>query len=287
MKALFQKTIDFILYSNIFIGVCAVALTLTNELTVDGEIRFDDSCWFIFASTVFTYSYLKAGSGKNIFGTGHRDWAARNNQLSRNILLLSLIATACFFWLLPYETKLIVAGLAVFTAFYGFFDIPFIKPKRKLRDFGILKTLFVALVWSVTTVIVPLHGNHLAPDMMVFLLLRRFLFIVALTLVFEIKDLGSDLKSGIKTVPMLAGVANTKLLAQFILLALIVINVVQYFFFDVSMVNMLAVNLSLLVSVFSIQPLKEETPEIWYYLVIDGMMILQFVFVYLATKCIA
>lgn len=282
-----RAALDFILYSNIFIGVCAVALTFTNQLTIEGEIKFDTSCWFVLFATIFTYSYLKfSGSETVIPSTGHRYWAAKHNQLSKNILLLSLVVTVCFFFLLKLNTEIIVAVLASFTALYGFVNIPFTNPKRKLRDFGLLKTLFVAIVWSVTTVIVPLENSFVEPGMLVFLLLRRFLFIVALTMVFEIKDMKGDSEYGLKTLPMIFGVSNTKLVAQLILFLLMLINLIQYFFFDISLKNMLAVNLSLIVSIFCIQPLKEETPEIWYYLVLDGMMILQFVFVFIGTKCL-
>ena len=284
MKQL-RAAIDILLYSNIFIGICAVALTFTNQLTVEGEIKFDNSCWFVLFSTIFTYCYLKFGNAEKIPPTtGHRYWAKENNQLSKNILLLSLLASGCFFWLLNSNTKIIVLILAALTALYGFVDIPFTNPKRKLRDLGLFKTLFVAIVWSVTTVIVPLENSFVEHAMLVFLLLRRFLFIVALTVVFEIKDMKGDEDYGLKTLPLMFGVSGTKLIAQLILFALMLINLVQYFFFDISMMNMLAVNLSLLVSILCIQPLKEETPELWYYLVLDGMMILQFVFVFIANK---
>lgn len=280
-----RKLIDFILYSNIFIGLCAVALALTNQLTVEGNMRWDNTCWFVFFATVFTYCYLKFGEPQSAnSGTGHRAWAANNSQLSKNIMLSSLLATGGFFLTLSWDNKFTVLVLAAFTALYGFVDVPFLKHKRKLRDFGLLKTLFVAIVWSVTTVIVPLDGSFVEPSMMAFLLLRRFLFVMALTMVFEIKDMKGDEAHGIKTIPLLIGVSNTKLAAQLMLLLLIGINLVQYFFFDISAVNMMAVNLSLLVSIFCIQPLHEETSEEWYYFVLDGMMILQFVFVDVATN---
>lgn len=284
MKPL-QKVIDFILYSNLFIGLCAVALALTNQLTVEGYMRWDNTCWFVFFATVFTYSYLKFGESQSEnSGTGHRAWAANNSQLSKNILLLSLLATGGFFLTLSWDNKFTVLVLAAFTALYGFVDVPFLKHKRKLRDFGLFKTLFVAIVWSVTTVIVPLGSSFVEPDMMAFLLLRRFLFVMGLTMVFEIKDMKGDEAHGIKTIPLLIGVSNTKLAAQLMLLALIGINLLQYFFFDITAMNMMAVNLSLLVSIFCIQPLHEETSEQWYYFVLDGMMVLQFIFVYVATK---
>ena len=284
MKQL-QKAIDFILYSNLFIGLCAVALAFTNLLTVEGNFEWDNTTWFVFSATVFTYSYLKfstpqSGNSAN----SHRNWAAGNVQLSRNIMLLSVIATICFFFWLDTDNKITVLILGTFTALYGFVDIPFIKPKLKLRDFGLLKTLFVAIVWSVTTVLIPLDGVTVEPAMMFFLLIRRFLFVLALTMVFEIKDIKDDEAHGLTTIPILAGVSNTKLFAQLILLGLMIINVVQYFFYDITLANMLAVNLSLLVSVFCIQPLSVETGAVWYFVVVDGMMILQFIFVFVATK---
>jgi 4-hydroxybenzoate polyprenyltransferase len=280
-----RTIIDALVYSNVFIALCAIALTFTNQLTVGGEIHFDYSCWFIFFSTIFTYTYLKIISSPGVvIDTGHRSWAAENAQLSRNILLISLVATIGFFFKLSGNVKLIVVVLGLVTAFYGFVTIPFSKPKMRLRDLGYVKTLFVAIVWSVTTVVVPLGDNDVSPDLMIFLLLRRFIFVLALTMVFEVKDMTGDKANNLKTLPLAMGISNTKLLAQALLLLLIIINLIQYFFFSIPLSNMVAVNLSLLLSICCIQPVREETGDLWYYLVLDGMMLVQFIFVYLGAK---
>ncbi|HWB62221.1 MAG TPA: hypothetical protein VG603_01835, partial [Chitinophagales bacterium] len=272
-----RKLLDTVLYSNVFIGLCAVGLVLANQLTVSSEMHFDISCWFVFFSTVFTYSYLKITNTDDVYETTHRNWAAEHQQLARNIMLLSLIAAAAFFLKLPTTVKWEVVGIGLFTAFYGFVEIPFVNPPVKLRRFGLAKTLFVAIVWSVTTVLVPMYSYHLQTDMMVFLLIRRFLFLLALTIAFEVKDIQGDMEYNLRTIPLVVGITNTKLLAQGILLLLIIINVIQYVFFDIGFSNMLAVNLSLVVSILCIQPVGENTHDKWYYLVLDGMMILQFV----------
>ena len=234
---------------------------------------------------MFTYSFLKfRGSSATASETSHRTWAQENPQLSKNILLITLVVAVSFFFMLDRQQQIIAGLLASFTAFYGMVDIPFLKPAKKLRDFGLFKTLFVAIVWSVTTVVIPLSGTFVENDIMVFLLLRRFLFLLALTIAFEIKDLKSDEEYQLQTIPMRLGVSNTKLLAQGILFLLMLLNLVQYFFFTIPLSNMLAVNLSLLVSILCIQPLHEDSPDWWYYFVLDGMMILQFLFVYLATN---
>lgn len=242
MKALL-KLKDFILYSNIFIGLCALALALTNQVTVEGEIHFNNTYLFVFFSTLFTYSFLKfRRTGEVTHNTSHRKWAQDNLQLSKNILVITLVATVSFFFMLNSQQQIIVGVLALVTLFYGFVDIPLLKSAKKLRDFGLLKTFFVALVWSVTTVAVPLSSTFVETDMLIFLLLRRFLFVMALTIVFEIKDLKSDEEYNLQTIPMRLGISNTKLLAQGILFLLMLINSVQYFFFDVSLMNMLAVD---------------------------------------------
>ena len=134
--------------------------------------------------------------------------------------------------------------------------------------------------------LVPLGDTCVENDMIVFLILRRFLFILALTIPFEIKDMAADKEHNLKTISLTYGISNTKLLAQGILFLLMIVLTVQYFFFVVSLSNMLAINFSLLISIFCIQPINEETQDWWYYVVLDGMMILQFVFVYVATKCL-
>lgn len=282
---LLKRIYGILIYSNVFIAFCALALVLANQLTVEGSMHLNANSLFVFFSTLFTYSYLKfraADAGKE--ETEHGLWYKSNEQLSKNILLISLLCTVALFFMLSTTVMMVVVVLALVTALYGFSPIPFTQPQRQLRDFGLLKTLFVALVWSVSTVVVPLADTGLDTEMMVFLLLRRFLFVLALTMVFEIKDLKHDEASNLQTLPMRIGVSNTKLLAQLILFALMVVNLLQYFFFSISLENMIAVNLSLLITVFCIQPLKEETPPLWYFATIDGMMILQFILVYIAVK---
>ena len=101
---------------------------------------------------------------------------------------------------------------------------------------------------------------------------------------FEIKDMQGDMDNGLTTLPVAIGVSNTKLLAQGILFALMILVLVQYFFFEVPLSNVIAINLSLLISIFCIQPIREESSNSWFYFVIDGMMIFQFLLVYLAAK---
>ncbi len=279
-----RKAIDFLLYSNIFIALCAVALAFTNQLIETGHIRFDSNCCFIFFATLFTYTYLKiTGTSGAVYKTVHRDWADEHKRSTRIILFLSLIATGFFFLNLSGQVQIIVLVVALVTVFYGFVPVPFTSPQKKLRDFGLFKTVFVSLAWSVTTVLVPLADNHVQPTVMVFLLFRRFLFILALIMMFEIKDMPGDLYNKLTTIPIVLGIGRTKLLSQAILLVMVTITIIQYTFFALPLWNMVAFNLSFVVSILCIQAVNENSPDEWYYLVMDGMMAVQFIFVYAAS----
>lgn len=81
---------------------------------------------------------------------------------------------------------------------------------------------------------------------------------------------------------MVLGISGTKLLAQGLLFLLVIVNVIQYAVYYFPLEGMLAINLSLLLSIICIQPVKEELSDKYYYFVLDGMMLMQFLLVYLA-----
>ncbi len=262
---------------NIFIGCCALALVFTNQLTVTGEIHFDYSAWFILSVTIFTYACLKK---LGLHQPGHYTW--QNSQIVRNELLISGMAAVCFFFLLPQQAEVVFLFLLAVTGLVGFVEVPFTRQKFKLRDLGFVKIVFVATAWSVATVIIPLSGKQVRTGLIIFLLLRSFLFVLAITMAFDIKDMEEDKQNGLDTLPLVIGVSNTKLIAQAVLFLLLSINTAEYLFFQIPFTNMIDINLSVLLAIVIVQLAEEETADWWYYFVLDGLMIAQFMMVYAA-----
>lgn len=277
-----RRFLNFLLYSNIFIAIAAVALVFTNQITVGEEPTLNAVTAFVFFATLMAYSALKfRGSQNTVYTTTHHDWAGDNPRVLLTVLVIGGLGSVVYFFHLQLRAQIIIIILAFITALYGLISLPFTGGK-KLRNFGVLKTLFVGIVWSVTTVVIPLTEHPPAASVLAFLLVRRFLFIAGLTLAFEVKDLAADEAADILTIPMLIGVKGTKIVAQLMLLVLAFITTAQYLTGEIGCSNMLAVNLSLLLSIICIQPVKKDTGDWWYYFVLDGMMILQFLLVYLA-----
>ncbi|WP_374364897.1 hypothetical protein [Cloacibacterium sp.] len=78
-----------------------------------------------------------------------------------------------------------------------------------IREFWLVKTFYVGLVWAMSLVWLPLENFHLAWFFII------FLFTSAITFPFEIRDLGRD---PFPTLPKAIGIKNTKILSVTFLL---------------------------------------------------------------------
>lgn len=96
------------------------------------------------------------------------------------------------------------------------------RPRRPLRDVPALKGVLIAAVWAGLTVGLPalVLPAPVPPTALGVLLLRRFLWILTLTLVFDLRDVAKDRAAGTRTVPLLLGERRTKWLAYLLLAGL-------------------------------------------------------------------
>ena len=93
-----------------------------------------------------------------------------------------------------------------------------------VRSVSGLKVYVIALVWSGVTVFLPLINNDIPIDTDVILTgIQRFVFIIALMLPFEIRDLQYDnLKLG--TIPQRIGIKNTKVMGLLLLICFLALE---------------------------------------------------------------
>jgi hypothetical protein len=89
---------------------------------------------------------------------------------------------------------------------------------KTLRNIEGLKIYVVGITWSIVTVLLPIKEFDLEFSEEVYLVfLQRFLFIIALILPFEIRDLSLD-SMKLKTVPQKIGTQKTKIYGFVLLL---------------------------------------------------------------------
>ena len=89
-----------------------------------------------------------------------------------------------------------------------------------LRDIPLLKIFIIAFYWTYLTIIIPVLVYNISFDSNLILnIIVRFLFVLAITIPFDIRDYSVD-DSSKKTIPQLIGLQKATILAVLILLAL-------------------------------------------------------------------
>src|SRR5207253_1891070 len=149
-----------------------------------------------------------------------------------------------------------------------------------LRNVPLVKVFLIAYVWSCVTVILPLLtvSIPILSTETVFLLLRRFFFLFALTLLFDIRDFEKDRITSTLTFPGLVGVRFTKILSLVLLLIFAGLT-----WFTESGLMLFSLELSAVIAAMVVWFSHEKRNDYYFLILADGMMLLQFLLVYLAA----
>nr|WP_215906989.1 hypothetical protein [Olleya sediminilitoris] len=165
--------------------------------------------FFNFFATITGYNFVK------YFGIAkwhHRSLAKWLKVIQVFSLLCFLLM--CFFTLkLQEETLITIAIFAVITFLYAIPFLPktwYLDTQQNLRDISGLKVYVIALVWSGVTVVLPLVNNKVAfSETVIITVAQHFVFVMALMLPFEIRDLRYD-SIKLATIPQKIGIKRTK-----------------------------------------------------------------------------
>jgi len=154
-----------------------------------------------------------------------------------------------------------------------------------LRNIPGLKQFLITLVWTMSTVLLPImeaqHAQLATISMRdtTILIAKRFLLIGALTVPFDIRDLFADRESGLKTVPVMWGEKNAYLFCQVLLagyVALLFLFRNQGFNAD-----FFALTITAFLTGWLIFKSTLEKNEYYYFFCVDGVLILQYLFLLL------
>lgn len=202
-------------HSQLFVACCSLLLGYETVLIAEAETNFA-SLALIFFATLFIYNTsrltiaIQSDEKKNLTGL---TVLGRKQHLA--LALFSLFASFMFLTQLDIPQLLIFSLTAFFSIAYM---MPFkIRNKRipGLRNNLIFKNILLSLIWSLATCLLPLSdaSGQIFSEPMIWMLVRRFLFIYALTTIFDLKDLEADKKEGIRTIARIAGNTGTRIIS--------------------------------------------------------------------------
>lgn len=209
------------IYTNFFIAVGAVAFAMANFRLLGGdafwELRY---LWLtIGAATMLTYQMSRWAFHQRPITSPNKDsiyrWLDNSLHYTRMSMIVSGILLLWAAWHLTADTISAFALVGVVSLLYPI-EIKWRHQSFRLRDIPFIKIFLIAFVWSYMAVIIPkvewmgwdaLNWNDVG------LFLLQFIFILVITLPFDINDCRIDQLTGVRTIPGWLGVRHTKILA--------------------------------------------------------------------------
>lgn len=268
--------LKFVTYSNFFIAASAVMLTFGTCLHLQTTENLTPYLLLVLFATMLDYNlhrYVKAQL--NIGQSKKNDWAQRHKTYLLLMATASAIGAFTMLWFLPVSAILWLMLAAFLTVIYSF---PFSHFKMKafdIRRIPGLKNLLIAFVWTLVTAYIPTRlaatEGHLIQ--LIFTLIERFVFVYALTIPFDLKDIEEDQWQGLRTLPIVLGMTNAKRLSLFLVQIYILIGIIQFILlqeFD----QLMVVAGTGIATLVVLQSKKLSTLELYYPLWVDGTILL-------------
>jgi 4-hydroxybenzoate polyprenyltransferase len=191
-------------------------------------------------------------------------------------IIAGVIGLACTYFLNPL-CFLILIPMGALSTFYVVPLIAFYTRSPTLRAIPYLKIFIIGFVWSLIVVALPFVDSQytIANARIVNLKLeifQNFLFIIAITLPFDIRDIDYDKSSQLKTIPLFLGVTKTILLSEVLLISSILLlyisNITPYHFY--------ALLIGHLLTMFVIAFSKKERSELFFSGAVEGLIIVNY-----------
>lgn len=234
---------------------------------------------FVFGATLTQYNLHYIAKKVAVKNSERLNWSLTNKNIHFLLLVAGvvLILLSFFYFHLKHYAILICLGCIAFL--YSFPLLPFGKRKR-IKDYGFLKIITLALLWTLVTVWFPVTNIDVDMYLFLFIFFKRFVFMFILCLLFDLRDIEIDRKEQINTLAVILGRRGSYVLAYIFLLFFLILSFAQYLYYPQSP-SLPAMLISAVATFATIEITKKSNSDFVYLAGIDGMMLLQAVLVYL------
>jgi 4-hydroxybenzoate polyprenyltransferase len=275
-----------ILYSHIFLAVCATAMTAETMMTFDlcgeGKMLY---LAIVFFSTLLVYNIkgvmLITYFRKEVISEKLK-WATENEKKILAEVFISTVFLLIASYYISYKTILYLLPFGLLSIAYSIV-VRISKYKISLREIPFLKTILVAAVWTFVVAYFPFVLFRVVIRLDVFWLISEFMFLFSLSILFDIKDIQIDKTNATITFPLVIGVSRTIVLSFLFMTG----RILFLFFSRISFSSLMTeITISIIATFFIFSLLKKSREEKYYMLWIDGLMVGKFLLFLLFQKII-
>jgi hypothetical protein len=216
---LLKQWFAFYVFSNVHVAIAAYCLTKITFL----EFGFQNEylALFVFFSTVLSYNLIRFFQIDKI-NSMTAIWIRANKK---GLLVLNMMALSGVVY---FAFKISIRGLLGLLPFFlatVFYVLPIKNKTIGLRQVPALKLILIAFSWVGITLYFPLlEADHVDLSNQWLYLAQRFLFIIAITIPFDIRDAQFDLPE-LATLPQVLGVNRARNVAVMSMVVFILLSV--------------------------------------------------------------
>ena len=261
-----KSFIRFLVFSNIWVAFCVLALALSSELLLETENHQISK--FVFFATVFTYNFQRVVRVKRGANHMRKEWLLMHRIAIYFLILLGGIMSAYYFFEFQIFTQIAIVFSGVLSLLYPF----------GLRKIPFSKIFVIALVWTISTMLLLVLENNIPITQNIVLhLMARFLFVFAITIPFDIRDLKYD-AGNLQTIPLFFGTEKARFISVISVFICGIIAVFQYFESTMILSNLLALILLYFVASIFIEKSDESKGEMYFSFWVESLCIMAFFF---------
>ncbi|ADB40992.1 hypothetical protein [Spirosoma linguale] len=270
----FVVILEFLLFSNVYIAICAVVMCQTTARLFGLHVP-ESLLLFTFLGTLGSYSLHWFLTDSSVDYSRRGRWNHRHKPLLFGLFVSAALAGL---WLLSYLTTYLIDLLPVV-----FLTFMYSAPKinwqlfRMLRRIAVMKSLYLTFVWTYLTVAIPfiMAAPAQRPGwvLMGIWFLNRFLLIYSIALWFDYRDRAVDRQSRWLTLASMLTETQVRrffygiiLLFGFTLLAL--------YQQGLSGGYIICMGIPMLLLVLLTRRIQTSPSDYVYYLYIDGLLML-------------
>lgn len=205
-----------LVFGNWWVALGAASLVQMTLTESGAERQHLSLSAFVLGATVTVYCLNMLNGLKELRKSGtesvRHQWCMANEERLNAHLGAGAAIMLVGFFLLSHRVLQVLVPAAVVSLLYV---SPLMRGMR-LREVGPFKILWVATVWSAITVVLPLVEalTEVQIGGIAAMTMERWLFIFAITIPFDIRDIDNDRDKGIRTLPSMLGVRRSRVIAS-------------------------------------------------------------------------
>lgn len=283
-----MKYFKIIIETNILLALAAVFLSAGSALQFGVAPKIWEYFIVIFFGTFLAYNMNQLPGliqNKKVSDEGYTKWVRENKLVFCSIFFFALLGVILSGYFLEAKVQLALVPVAIVSVLYSFPAFHLQRRSYSLREIPFVKIFLIVIVWSVTTVVLPAVQMDVSwkgiPVLLVFA--ERFIFLFALAILFDVRDMELDKRSRLKTIPVIMGKRNSILASIGLLFLFFAISLIHYASF--SPILLPAFIISTFITFIFIMYTRLKPIPYFHYRLFDGTLLFQpllvFIFYYL------